>query len=145
MKRNRIICPEIAVNSQFCLENLNFLWNSLKIRIFWEICLEKSKFFVKLPEKIGILPWEIDFLCEIAWKNRFFSEISLENRNILGNCLKKSKFFENFTWKIEISVKLPEKNRNYFPWKIDFFCEIALRNWHFSEIFLKNRNFLWNC
>src|SRR6218665_381521 len=42
--RNRIICPEVAVNEQF------FAW---KIKLI--NCLKKSKFFKNLPGKIEIL------------------------------------------------------------------------------------------
>ena len=42
LKRNRIICPEIAVNSQFLPG---------KIDIFSEICDKKSEFSIKLPKK----------------------------------------------------------------------------------------------
>jgi len=47
LKRNRIICPEVAVNEQFLPGKSNGFLN----------CLRKSKFFktlVKLPEKIEI-------------------------------------------------------------------------------------------
>ena len=43
LKRNRIICPEVAVNEQFLPGKSNFF----KLP-------EKSKFFENLPEKIEI-------------------------------------------------------------------------------------------
>ena len=50
LKRNKIICTEVAVNGQFCLENRNFLWN----------CLKKMKCFGYLPGKIKIFGEIID-------------------------------------------------------------------------------------
>ena len=113
LKRNWIICPEIAVNIQFMPgkskffkitlkklkllkiwaekidffklpEKIEFFLNVLKGRNPLEICLEESEFLVKLPEKIEIL-----------------GRIFLENRNFLWTCLKISKFFENLPWKCE--------------------------------------------
>src|SRR6218665_1490589 len=54
LKRNRIICPEVAVNGKF------FAW---KIEFF--ICLKKSKFSeICLQNSI--------FFCKIAWQNPIF-------------------------------------------------------------------------
>ena len=65
LKRNRMICPEAAVNGQFC--QLKFCCEiAWKNQNFSEICMEKSNIFG-----------------EIAWKNQNFSEI----------CLEKSKYF----------------------------------------------------
>ena len=69
LKRNRIICPEVAVNGQFCLDkrkfwnewlkiiigkvclkNQNFLWNCLKNQNFSEISPEKSNFFTRIHD-----------------------------------------------------------------------------------------------
>jgi len=63
-KRNRIICLEVAVNGQFLPGKLIFLiaWKSQN---FLEICLEKSNFFVKSPEKIELFG-------EICMKIEFF-------------------------------------------------------------------------
>ena len=103
LKRNRIIWPEIAVNSQFlpgkskfsvkspkesnffseiCLENQNFLWNYLKkIKIFRKFALKNR------------------FLCEIAWKNsKFFGNFSRKSK-LFVKLTKKSKFFEILPWK----------------------------------------------
>jgi len=85
LKRNRITCPEIAVNSQFLPGKLKFFWNlPWKIDFLWN-CLKKikifgnfpreSKFFVKLPEKIEI-----------------FRKFALKIDFCLWNCLKKWKF-----------------------------------------------------
>jgi len=94
-EENRIICPEAAVNGQFCLKNRFFL-NCLKKSKFFQkftwknlnlfkMCLEKSKFFRNLLGKIEI------FL-KFAWKNRVFA----------WNCLKKIEISRKFAWKIEI-------------------------------------------
>jgi len=65
------------------------------------------------------VPWKIDF---------FKIKISLENKNILGNCLKNRNSSEISLEKSKFFVKLPEKN------------EI------FRKFSLKNRFFcLWNC
>ena len=119
LKRNRIICPEIAVNSQFMPRNQNvfvklpkklkFVGNLLcKIDIFCEITWKKLKFFRNLPWKNRV------FL--IAWKNRNFSQIFLENRNLWWNGLK-----------IEILRKFVLRNRN--------FCEITWKNRNVCGIF----------
>jgi len=63
LKRNRIICQEVAVNGQFlpeilfkklnCLKNRKFSKNFPgKSKFFSEIAWKKSKFFVNLPGKI---------------------------------------------------------------------------------------------
>jgi len=85
LKRNRIICLDIAVNGQFLPGKLIFLY-----------CLKKLKFFKHLPGKIEIFQ-------TFAWKNWDFSKICLEkskflvklpwkNRNFSEICLEKSKF-----------------------------------------------------
>ena len=56
LKRNRMICPEVAVNEQFLAG--------------------KSKFFLNMSEKIEIFR-------KFAWKNRFFGEIVWKNRNFV--------------------------------------------------------------
>jgi len=127
LKRNRIIYPEIAVNSKFCLENGNFLWNCQQnqnfsnflpweIELFCEITWKKSKFF-------GNLPWKIDFFVKLPKK----IEIFLENRIFLLNCLKNRN-----SWN-RIFFKLPEKNRN-FLWN-------CLKNQNSSEICLEKSTF----
>jgi len=61
-------------------------------------------------------------------KNGNFSEISLENRNILRNCLKNRNSSEIYLEKSKFLLKLPEKNRNFSkicPEKSIFFCKIA--------------------
>ena len=107
LKRNRIICPEIAEIANFCLEN----------RYFLEICHEKSEFCIKLPEKnrniSQICPEKLIFLWNCLKQNRNFSEIFLKNWNFLWNCLKK-----------EIQM-CPEKS---------IFCYIAWKTQNFSEI-----------
>jgi len=55
LKRNSIICPEVAVNEQFlpgksdfflnCLKKSKLFKTLLEKSIFFKICLEKSKFF----------------------------------------------------------------------------------------------------
>jgi len=127
LKRNRIICPEKAVTSQFLPgKSIFFLNLPWKIVILYKITWKKSQFFANLP-------WKIDFFVKlhetkskflgnfpriskffvILPKNRNFCETYLENRNILGNCLKKSKFFENLTWKIQFFGWNYLKNRNF--------------------------------
>src|SRR6218665_130333 len=102
LKRNRIICPEIAVNGQFLTGKLNFFLN----------CLKKSKFFGNLIEKIRIV-------FKFAWKNRNFSKICLEkpkfitkfackNQNFCKKCACKNQNFQKFAWKNRF-VKLHEK------------------------------------
>ena len=73
LKRNRIICPEIALNSQF-LPGKSKLFVKLpkKIEIFRKFTLKNRIFFFKLPEKIEICPENRVFVCEIDWKNRNF-------------------------------------------------------------------------
>jgi len=71
MKRNRVICPEIAVNSQFLPGKLTFFVKlPKKIEILWKFALNEI-FFVKLPEKnrnfSDICPEKSFFgVCEIA-------------------------------------------------------------------------------
>ena len=101
-----------------------FLGNCLKNRNSSEICVEKSKFFVKL-----------------SLKKVNSSETCLENRNFLWNYLKKSKFFTNLPWKSESFVKLAtwKKSKFFvkFPWKIDIlFVKLPEK----IEIF-RNQNF----
>src|SRR6218665_1517691 len=48
---NRVICPEIAANSQFLPGKSHFLLSCLKSRNISNIFLENLKFFVKLSEK----------------------------------------------------------------------------------------------
>ena len=66
LKRNRIICPEVAVNYQCLPVKSNFLWNCLKNQNFQKFAWEKS-----------------NFLCQIAWKNRNFLKFTWRNRNCL--------------------------------------------------------------
>jgi len=114
LKRNRIICPEIAVNSQFSPG--------------------KSKSFVKLPKKskfFGNLPWKV-FFCEIPWKkSKFFGNFP-RKLNFSLNCLK-----------IKILWKFALKNRT-FLWnymkKIEIFQKFAPKNWFFLWNCLKNQN-----
>src|SRR6218665_1712693 len=47
LKRNRIICPEVAVNEQFFAWKTEF-FNCLKKSKFSEICLQNSIFFCKI-------------------------------------------------------------------------------------------------
>ena len=65
LKRNRIICPEVAVNDQFLPGKSKFLGN----------CQKKLKFFKNLPVRNGIfcvkLPEKIEF-CMAKWK--FFDQ-----------------------------------------------------------------------
>jgi len=78
-KRNRIICLEIAVNSQFLPEKSKlFVKFALKIELFvklpvkidfFEKCALKNHFFVKLPEKNP-------YLSEMFLENRIFCEIA---------------------------------------------------------------------
>jgi len=88
LKRNRKMCPEVAVNGQFLPGKSKLFLNCLKIEIFqkfaWKsrnsskICLEKSKFFKNLP----------------AWiKSKFFVKLSEKNRNFSEIWLEKSKIF----------------------------------------------------
>ena len=75
LERNRLICPEAAVNGQFLPMKSNyFSENAWKNLSFSEICLEKSKIFC-----------EIKIFRKFAWKNQFF----------WWNCLKKTKFVRN--------------------------------------------------
>ena len=115
-ERNRIICLEIAVNSQFLAGKSNYF---VKLPKNIEICRKfapKNRFSVKLPEKIKIF--------------RKFSE----KIEFLVKFPNKSQFFGNLAWKIEIFVKLPEK--------IELFRKFVVKN-RFSacEIAWKNRNF----
>ena len=56
MKRNRIICPGVAVNGQLLPGKSKFLVKLFeKYRNFSKIRLEKSISCVKLPEKINFL------------------------------------------------------------------------------------------
>ena len=136
LKRNRTICPEIAVNRVKYI----FAWT---IQIFvklprnrnlLEIYLEKSNFCVKLPGK-----------------NRNFSEICLEKAKFLWNVKlpdEKSKFFGSFFRKSKFFVKLPKKSKFFvnFPRKSKFCVKWSVKNWHFSEICPEKSTFcLWNC
>ena len=91
-----------------------------KNRNFSDIFSEKSIFCVKLPIENQ----------NFSRKSKFFLNC-LKNWNswnrIFLNCLKKSKFFRNLPWKIEIFVKLPEK------------IEIC------RKFTLRNQLFWWNC
>jgi len=63
LKRNRIACPEVAVNGQICLENRIFFKLPEQIEISWKFACKK-RIFVKLPEKskfFGNMPGKIDF------------------------------------------------------------------------------------
>src|SRR6218665_818121 len=103
LKRNRIICPEVAVNEQFLPGKSNFI-------IF--------------TEKIENLPEKIEIFLKFAWKNQTFQKFAWKNRNLSQICLKKSKFFKNMPGKsiflmklpekVEISLKFSRKNRNFF-------------------------------
>ena len=120
LKRNRIICLELAVNNQFFVGKSEFFVKlPKKIEIcrkfapknrFFLNCLKKIENFRKFPDKIelffklphkskffGNLPWKIEIFCEITCKNRNFSEICPDKSILcLWNCLKKSKFCGNF-------------------------------------------------
>jgi len=104
LKRNRITCPETAVNCQFLPE--------------------KSNFFVKLPKKSKFFrnfPWKIEIFSEITWRNW---NLKID---FLWNCLKKSKFFGNLSWKIKFFCEITWKKSKFFgnlPEK-SIFCEIA--------------------
>jgi len=54
LKRNRKICPEVAVNEQFLPGKSKLCLNCLKKSTFFKICLKKLKFFTNLPGKIEI-------------------------------------------------------------------------------------------
>jgi len=114
LKRNRIICPEVAINEQFLPGK----------SIFW------------LPEKIEIFR-------KFAWKNRNFSKMCLENRNFLKICMEKYKFFKNLPEKIEIFHKFPWKTQNFsqiclekskffvkLPEKIEISLKFGWKNWN---------------
>ena len=79
LKRNRIICQEVAVNGQFLPGNSNFFKFP-----------EKSKFF-------GNLPGKSKFLSEIAWRNRHFSEICLEKLNFFYSDPRPPRFQTRLT------------------------------------------------
>src|SRR6218665_3227547 len=84
LKRNRIICPEIAVNGQFLTGKLNFFLN----------CLKKSKFFGNLIEKIRIV-------FKFAWKNRNLSQnLPVKIKIFAKNVPVKIKIFKNLPGKI---------------------------------------------
>src|SRR6218665_3726718 len=53
LKRNRIICPEVAVNGQFFALKIEF-FNCLKNPNFRKFACKTRYSFVKLPEKIEI-------------------------------------------------------------------------------------------
>jgi len=65
LNRNRIICPDVAVNGQFLPG--------------------KSDFFS--------IAWKILIIRKFAWKNRIFLKIAWKNRHFLKICLEKSIFF----------------------------------------------------
>ena len=116
LKRNRIICLEIAVNSQFLAgkskfvmklrKKSKFVWNlPIKIAFLWN-CLKKSEFLGNFPRKSNFV-WN----CLI---NRNSSEICLKNRIFFKISWKKSKFFGNLPWKIDfLFVKLPEEIESF--------------------------------
>ena len=67
LKRNSIICPEVAVIEQFLPGKSDFFKN----------CLKKSKLFKTLPGKI-------DFFENLPEKIEIFQKlIALKNRNLL--------------------------------------------------------------
>jgi len=74
LKRNWIICQEVAVNGQFLPGN----------SIFFNFLKNRKKFLVKFTEKI---------------KN--FRKFAWKNRNFLWNCLK-IEIFRKFAWKNQI-------------------------------------------
>jgi len=124
------------------LENLMrksiFFWNCLINRNSSEICLEKSKFFVKLPEKIeSFRKFALKnrfSVCEIPEKNQIFSKVfskieislwnCLKNRNSSKICLEKFKIFVKVPVKIKIFRKFALKNRV-------FVCQVAWKNQNF--------------
>jgi len=70
LKRNRIICPEIAVciNGQSCLVNRIFLREiAWKNRRFSEICLEKSIFLPWFQTRLTPLIVHVDTLYVHRW------------------------------------------------------------------------------
>jgi len=81
-----------------------------------QILRGKSKFFVKLTEKIGMFR-------KFAWKNRNFSEI----------CLEQSKFFADITWKNQNFSKICGENPNFLDpylrppdFKPDWHCWVVV-------------------
>ena len=123
-----------------------FLWNCVRNQNFSEICFEKSKLFVKLPEKnrnfFGNLPWKMDF--SLPEKNRNFLWNCLKNRNFSKICPEKSIFFVWNCLKIEILRKFPLKNR-YFLWnylnKIEIFRKFEKSIFFFVKLPEKSKFF----
>ena len=94
LKINRIICPEIAVNSQFLPGKSIFFGNlPLKLGILYKITFKKMEIFRKF-----------------ALKNRFFVKLPETKSKFLGNFPRKSIFLWNCL-KIEILLKCALKNR----------------------------------
>ena len=117
LKRNRIICPEVAISEHFLPGKSIFVLKlPEKIEIFQNfasenriclICLEKSKFLENLHGKFEIFR-------KFAWKH--------------------GKFFENLPGKIEIFLKFACKNQNFLVKlleKIEISLKFAWRNRHF--------------
>ena len=69
-RRNRIIYPEIAVDSQYLPGKSKFFLKLPKNQNLSEICLEKSNFLVKLPEKKSIVR-KSKFLVKLPKKWKF--------------------------------------------------------------------------
>jgi len=101
LKGYRVICPEVAVNGQFLAEKSKKFKLPEKIEIFQKFAWKKLEFLENLPEKIEIFrkfAWKKSkFCCEIAWKNRNFSEICLKNRNLFWPGSKTPKFQTRLT------------------------------------------------
>jgi len=75
LKRNRIICPKVAVNKQFLPGNRNFS----------KICLKKSKFFKNLPGKI-------DFFKNCLKKSKFLGNLPGKIESLLTRINDPSDF-----------------------------------------------------
>src|SRR6218665_1543712 len=85
LKRNRKICPEVAINEQFLPGKSKLFLNCLKKSNIFENLMKKSKFFKNMPGKI-------DIFLNLPGKSKFFVKLPKKNQNFSEICLEKSTF-----------------------------------------------------
>ena len=86
LKRNRIICPEAAVNGQFCLENWNFCEIAWKIEFFTRVHDPQISNQIDAAG-LCIIGYRVAYIANYSFSRMPFTWCSSE-RNLLSNVFR---------------------------------------------------------
>ena len=125
LKRNRIICPEVAVNGQFFSWKINILLKlPEKVDIFRKFACKNQNFCVKLPEKIKIFR-------KFAWEF-FFTRIHDPQISNQIDAAEKNWSISGYTY-----LTYYHEQYNKCIWKVVFVCIFIIiinaTTWHQSR------------